>query len=74
MQPGTRWEEPAVPVQPPDDADGDFTLRQLVERFAAENSLTFMPKPGRTMSGLQVLQRCRLYPMPRSLLLARICR
>ena len=53
-QPGTRWEEPAVPAQPPDDDAGDFTLRQLVERFAAENGLTFMPKYGRSMAGLQV--------------------
>ena len=43
-----------MPAQPIEDGDGDFTLRQLVERFAAENGLTFMPKPGRTMSGLQV--------------------
>ena len=60
-QPGTRWEEPAVPAQPPDDDAGDFTLRQLVERFAAENGLTFMPKYGRAEAGLQV----RL--LPRSL-------
>ena len=44
-----------MPAQPPDDSAGDFTLRQLVERFAAENGLTFMPKHGRTMAGLQVL-------------------
>ena len=43
-----------MPAQPPDDDAGDFTLRQLVERFAAENGLTFMPKHGRTMAGLQV--------------------
>ena len=43
-----------VPAQLPDDEAGDFTLRQLVERFAAENGLTFMPKYGRSMAGLQV--------------------
>jgi len=43
-----------VPAQLPDDDAGDFTLRQLVERFAAENGLTFMPKYGRSMAGLQV--------------------
>lgn len=32
----------------------DYTLRQLVEGFAAEHSIAFLPKPGRTERGLQV--------------------
>lgn len=32
----------------------NFTLRQLVEDFAAEHEVAFLPKPGRTEGGLQV--------------------
>jgi hypothetical protein len=40
---GSRWAE-----------EPDFTLRQLVEDFAAEHGVAFLPKPGRSERGLQV--------------------
>jgi len=40
---GGRWAE-----------EENFTLRQLVEDFAAEHEVAFLPKPGRTEGGLQV--------------------
>jgi hypothetical protein len=46
----------AAAVQPPlphFDAS-DLTLRQLVEAYAEEAGVTFMPKPGRTYEGMQV--------------------
>lgn len=40
---GGRWED-----------EEDYSLRQLVENFAAEHSIAFLPKPGRTERSLQV--------------------
>ena len=33
---------------------GGLSLRELVESFAEQNDVTFMPKPGRTHAGMQV--------------------
>lgn len=56
--PGSRWgaAEPAG-TPPPLEDDADFMLRQLVENFAAEHGIVFMPKPGRREGGLQVRAR-----------------
>ena len=48
---GSRWAEAEEP---------DFTLRQLVEDFAAEHGVAFLPKPGRSERGLQVTAPGRL--------------
>ena len=53
-QPGSRWTQAEPPPPMPLDDDSDFMLRQLVENFAAEHGLVFMPKPGRREAGLQV--------------------
>lgn len=45
IETGSRWAEAEEP---------DFTLRQLVEDFASEHSVAFLPKPGRSERGLQV--------------------
>jgi tuftelin-interacting protein 11 len=33
---------------------GGLSLRELVESFAEQNDVPFMPKPGRTHAGMQV--------------------
>jgi hypothetical protein len=49
---------PPPPLQPPlppsSGASADLSLRDLVQRFAEEHSITFLPKFGRFHDGLQV--------------------
>lgn len=51
VETGSRWAEAEEP---------DFTLRQLVEDFASEHSVAFLPKPGRSERGLQVTTLCTI--------------
>ena len=45
--------EPQPPLPPPVSA-ADLTLRDLVQQFAEESGVTFVPRFGRTHDGLQV--------------------
>jgi hypothetical protein len=45
---------PAAAALPMHYDASDLTLRQLVEQYAEEAGVTFLPKPGRTYEGLQV--------------------
>ena len=46
--------EPQPPLPPPSVSAADLTLRDLVQQFAEESGVTFVPRFGRTHDGLQV--------------------
>ena len=46
--------QPPLPPPSGSASSSDLTLRDLVQRFAEEHSVTFLPKIGRFHDGLQV--------------------